>query len=270
VNYLGYPGTMGAAYIDYIIADEMVIPHDSRAQFSEKVVYLPDTFQPNDSKRRIADVVPTRAQEGLPEKGFVFCSFNNSSKILPATFDVWMRLLREIPDSVLWLPQYNPAEPRHLKREAAARGIAPERLVFAKLTATPEQYLARMALADLFLDTLPYNAHSTAVDALWAGVPVLTVQGTAFAGRVAASALNAIGMPELVTRSAGEYEATALRLARDPAALAGMRAKLKRNRDSCALFDTPRRCRDLESAYIRMWERWQRGEPPAHFAVAPV
>ena len=270
VNYLGFPGTMGTSFIDYIIADRIVIPEQDLQYFDEKVVYLPDTFQPNDAIRRVAETSPIRTAEGLPENSFVFCSFNNSCKILPETFEIWTRLLKAVDGSVLWLPEYFPAEPGNLKREAAARGIDPARLVFAKLVATPEEYLARLPLADLFLDTLPYNAHTTASDALWMGVPVLTRVGTTFAGRVAASVLTAIGLPELITQSAAEYEATALRLARDPAELAAIRTKLSKNRADHPLFDTRRYCRNLEAAYVVMWNRYMRGEPPTHVSAGPV
>ena len=206
---------------------------------------------------------------GLPEHGFVFCSFNNNYKITPAVFDVWMRLLRQVEGSVLWLLEGNAAAPRNLRREAAARGIAPERLVFAPRM-KHEDHLARHRLADLFLDTLPYNAHTTASDALWAGLPVLTCLGTTFAGRVAASLLQAVGLPELITRSLGDYESLALQLANDATMLAAIKQKLARNRETFPLFDTDRFRRHIEAAYVAMWERYQRGEPPASFAVAPI
>ncbi|HSF47968.1 MAG TPA: tetratricopeptide repeat protein, partial [Burkholderiales bacterium] len=206
VSYIGFPGTMGADFIDYILADRFVIPEEHHACYTEKVVYLPDTYLANDSRRVIADWTPARAEAGLPERGFVFCSFNNNYKIGPAVFDVWMRLLGNIEGSVLWLLESNAAAVRSLRQEAANRGIAPERLVFAPIVKV-EEHLARHRLADLFLDTLPYNAHTTASDALWAGLPVVTCLGTTFAGRVAASLLNAIGLPELITHSLPEYEA---------------------------------------------------------------
>jgi predicted O-linked N-acetylglucosamine transferase (SPINDLY family) len=268
VNYLGYPGTMGAEYIDYIIADEFVIPRDHQVHYSEKVAYLPDCYQVNDSMRRIAEHTPTRAEVGLPERGFVFCSFNNSYKITPAVFDVWMRLLREVEGSVLWLLEANAAVARNLRREAADRGIAPERLVFAPRIKVAD-HLARHRLADLFLDTLPFNAHTTASDALWAGLPVLTCLGTTFAGRVAASLLNAIGLPELITHSLEEYERRALELATNPKLLADIKSKLARNRNTYPLFNTDRFRRHIEAAYTTMWERYQRGKPPESFAVEP-
>ena len=269
VNYLGYPGTMGADYFDYILADRFVIPAEDQACYSEKVVYLPDTYQGNDSTRRIAERTPARAEAGLPAAGFVYCCFNNNYKITPEMFDRWMHLLNAVDGSVLWLLEDNPAAARNLRREAQKRGIAPESLVFAPRVKL-EDHLARHRLADLFLDTLPYNAHTTASDALWAGLPVVTCLGTTFAGRVAASLLNAIGLPELITHSLEEYEALALKLAKDGELLAGIKAKLARNRNTTPLFDTDRFRRHLEAAYVMMWERCQRGETPASFAVEPI
>jgi predicted O-linked N-acetylglucosamine transferase (SPINDLY family) len=269
VNYLGYPGTLGTSYHDYLVADEVVIPRSAHEHYSEKVVYLPDSYQPNDRQRRIAAATPTRAQAGLPEAGFVFCSFNATYKITPAVFDVWMRLLREAEGSVLWLLSGPAAAAVNLRREAEARGVAGERLVFAPRMELSE-HLARHRLADLFLDTLPCNAHTTASDALWAGLPVVTCLGETFAGRVAASLLRAAGMSELCTRSLGEYEALALKLAREPSMLRAAKAGLAAQRDTCALFDSARVTRHLEAAYATMWERYQRGEPPAAFSVAPL
>jgi protein O-GlcNAc transferase len=266
VNFLGYPGTMGAAYIDYILADRIVIPSEHRPYYVEKIVALPDAYQCNDRQRRIAELLPTRAEIGLPQTGFVFCCFNNSSKILPEMFGLWLRLLGAIENSVLWLLGTSPDAVRNLKREAEARGIAAERLVFAP-RASPPEHLARHRVADLFLDTLPYGAHTTASDALWAGLPVLTCLGTTFAGRVAASLLHAVGLPELVTLSLAEYEILALRLARDPDALSTLKAKLARNRDTHPLFDTARFTRNLESAFTTMCERHRRGQTPENFAV---
>src|SRR6185369_17109332 len=220
-HYLGFPGTMGTAYMDYVIADSMVIPPEHEPWYSERIVRLPDTYQCNDSKRRIAEHTPTRTEAGLPEQGFVFCCFNNNFKIQPEVFDVWMRLLAAIEGSVLWLIEDNVAAARNLTREASARGIAAERLIFAPRVDL-EVHLARHRVADLFLDTLPYNAHTTASDALWAGLPVLTRIGQTFAGRVAASLLSAIDLPELVVSSLQDYEAAALRLARNPTELAAL------------------------------------------------
>jgi len=266
VNYLGHPGTMGADYIDYILADPIVIPPEQQTFFSEKVVYLPETYQANDSQRRISERAPARKEAGLPQDGFVFCSFNNSFKITPAMFDVWMRLLQAVEGSVLWLLEDNATAVANLQREAEARGVDDSRLLFAARQ-SPENHLARQSLADLFLDTLPCNAHTTASDALWAGLPLITCIGSSFAGRVAASLLHAIGLPELIAPSLECYEAMALRFARDPAALAQVREKLAENRETHALFDTVRFTRNLEGAFTEMWERYQRGEP-AGFAVA--
>ena len=268
VNY-PYPGTMAAAHMDYVIADRTVIPPEQQVFFAEKVVYLPDSYQPNDSKRPIAPTRPSRAACGLPESGFVFCGFNASYKITPELFDVWMRLLRAIPDSVLWLYEDNPAAARNLRREAEARQVAPERLVFAPRMAIAE-HLARHACADVFLDTLPYNGHTTGSDALWAGLPVLTCSGAAFPGRVGASLLRAVGLPELITGSLSEYEALALRLAKDRAMLAALKARLAENRGTAPLFDTERFSRHIEAAYAQMVERSRQGLPPAGFDVAPL
>jgi predicted O-linked N-acetylglucosamine transferase (SPINDLY family) len=270
VNYLGYPGTIGAPFIDYIIADRTVIPADQRRFYSENVVYLPDTYQANDDKREIAEVVPSLAQAGLPGDGFVFCSFNNSYKINPSIFDVWMRLLREVDGSVLWLAAENASAMANLRREAQARGVSSDRLIFALRTQHYADHLARLRLADLFLDTLPYNAHTSASDALWAGLPVVTCLGATFAGRVAGSLLRAIGLPELVAHSLEEYEALALKLARDADLLATVNAKLAANRRRAPLFDTARFARHIEAAYKIMWERHRRGEPPDAFAVEPI
>jgi len=269
VNYLGYPATMGASYIDYIIADRIVIPHEQHDAYAEKVVYLPHCYQANDATRRIAERTPTRAEVGLPEGDFVFCSFNNSYKITPAVFDVWMRLLRSIGGSALWLLEGNPAVPSNLRREAESRGVAASRLVFAPKVPLAE-HLARHRCADLFLDTQPWNAHTTGSDALWAGLPLLTCVGTTFAGRVAASLLHALGMDDLVASSLADYEALALQLARDPMRLAETKQKLARNRDTHPLFDTDRSRRAIESAYAEMCARYRRGEPPASFAVTPI
>ena len=269
VNYLGFPGTLGADYMDYILADPHVIPPEHQACYTEKVVYLPDSYQVNDAKRRIAARTPTRAEFELPDTDFVFCCFNNNYKITPVMFDIWMRLLNKVPGSVLWLLEDNKTVVRNLQREAERRGIASGRVVFARRVKM-EEHLARHQLADLFLDTLPYNAHTTASDALWAGLPLLTCRGTTFPGRVAASLLNAVGSPELIAYSLEEYEALALKLATSPAMLTDIRSRLAQNRTTHPLFDTDRFRRHIESAYITMWERVQRGEPPASFAVKQV
>jgi protein O-GlcNAc transferase len=259
-------GTTGAPYLDYIVADRTVIPDTHFCYYTEKVVHLPHSFFCSDSQRYVPEHTPSRIEEGLPETGFVYCCFNNSNRIAPSIFDVWMRLLNACPGSVLWLRDYNPYAMRNLRREAEARGVAPERLVFAPRSAA-DAHLARHRLADLYLDTLPYNAFTTASDALWAGLPVLTCLGNTFAGRVGASLLNTIGLPELVTSSLAEYEELAIALARDSGRLAAIKANLLRNRASEPLFDTARFTRDLETAYTTMWERSQRGEPPQSFSV---
>jgi predicted O-linked N-acetylglucosamine transferase (SPINDLY family) len=269
VNYLGFPGTLGAGYMDYILADSRVLPPEHEPYYTERVVRLPDTYQVNDSRRRIAARTPTRADCALPETAFVFCCFNNNYKIMPEVFDVWMRLLKAVDGSVLWLLEGNPAAAGNLKREAERRGVPAQRLVFAGRM-KPEEHLARHRQADLFLDTLPCNAHTTAADALWAGLPLLTCTGSTFSGRVAGSVLMAAGLPELITESLASYEARALELARTPAMLVELRERLARNRASCALFDTDRYRRHLESAYVTMWERCQRGEPPRAFDVRPM
>ena len=266
VNYLGYPGTLGADYFDYVLADRILIPEIERGFYSEQVVYLPDTYQANDSKRLIADARPSREQAGLPPEAIVFACFNATHKILPEMFDVWMRIMRQVAGSVLWLLEDNALVAANLRREAAARGVGAERLVFAPRVPAPE-HLARQGLADLFLDTLPYNAHLTASDALWAGLPVLTCTGQSFPGRVGASLLNAAGLPELITHSLGDFEQLALKLAGDKGALGAIKAKLAANRRNCALFDTMRITRHLESAYATMRERTARGERPSSFAV---
>ncbi|HMI95545.1 MAG TPA: tetratricopeptide repeat protein, partial [Micropepsaceae bacterium] len=264
-SYLGYPGTMGAPYIDYILADHIVIPESHRPFYTEQIVYLPDSYQCNDIARPISEPA-TRAEAGLPEAGFVFCCFNNNFKIAPEIFALWMRLLREVPGSVLWLLEDNPDSMRNLQHEANTRGVAPDRLIFAARVGASD-HLARHRLADLFLDTQPYGAHTTASDALWAGLPVLTVEGPTFAARVAASLLHAVGMPELVTPSLQAYETQALALARDAVSLDALKAKLARNRATHPLFDTARFTRNLEAAYAIMWERYQRGEAPRSFSL---
>ena len=266
VNYLGYPGTMGAEFIDYILADRFVLPEEHQSFYTEKVVYLPDSYQVNDSKRAIAADARTRTEAGLPPEGFVFCCFNSSYKIQPRMFDIWMRLLRQVPGSVLWLLRNSALAEENLRNEAHARDIGSDRLVFAPRVGIAD-YRARSRLADLYLDTLPYTGHGTTSDMLWAGLPVLTCAGNTFAGRVAGSLLHAVGLPELVTTSLEEYEALGLKLATDPHLLKELRARLERNRNTAPLFDTDRFRRHIESAYTTMWEVQQRGEPPRAFAV---
>jgi predicted O-linked N-acetylglucosamine transferase (SPINDLY family) len=268
VNYLGYPGTMGADYIDYIIVDPILITRDEERYYSEKIAYLPDTYQANDSRRPSVGQRPNRAEAGLPDEGFVFASFNNTYKITSGIFDVWMRVLSGVEGSVLWLLEDNPFAAANLKREAAARHINPERLIFAPRT-SPDKHLARQTLADLFLDTLTYNAHTTASDALWVGLPVITTPGRTFPGRVAASLLTAIGLPELITPSLDEYERLALRLARDPGALSVVKGKLAAHRDVYPLFNTKRFTRHLEEAFLQMQGRHDLGLPPQTFSIVP-
>ena len=266
-NYLGFPGTMGADFMDYLIADEIVAPMGQHRHYTESVVTLPGSFMPADSTRAIGSRLFTRAELGLPSKGFVFTCFNASYKITPPIFASWMRLLETVEGSVLWLGQANDSARQNLRLEAESRGIAGNRLVFASYLPSAADHLARLKLADLFLDTLPYNAHATAADALWAGLPVLTCMGNRFAGRVAASLLHAAGLAELVTDSLADYEAKARELARDPAALDAIKARLQRNRATHSLFDTARFTRNLEKSYLTMWDRRQHGLPPQSFAV---
>ena len=269
-TYLGYAGTTGAGFIDYVIADQTVLPFDQQPFYTEKIVHLPDCFQANDSTRKIADRTPTRSEAELPEVGFVFCCFNNNFKITRPVFEVWMRLLRAVEGSVLWLSQDNADAKENLRKAAAGRGLDPARLIFAPRVERDDEHLARHRLADLFVDTLPYNAHATASDALWAGLPLLTCRGTSFAGRVATSLLSAAGLPELAANDLAEYEALALRLATDAALLGGFRHRLAQNRAASPLFDTDRfRCH-IESAYTTMLELQRRGESPRSFSVEPV
>jgi protein O-GlcNAc transferase len=261
VNYLGFPGTMGAPFIDYIVADDFIVPRDRQTQYAEKLAYLPGCYQPNDTRREIA-AAPSRATCGLPAQGFVFCGFNNSFKITPTFFAIWVRLLQQVPGSVLWLLESNALVRRNLDAAAVAAGVDPGRLVFAPIL-PHGQHLARHRHADLFLDTLPCNAHTTASDALWAGLPVLTCVGETFAGRVAGSIVRAAGLSELVASSPRDYEALALALAREPARLADIRSRLGAGRANLPLFDTAKRTHDLEALYARMAETWRSGQPAA-------
>lgn len=269
VNYLAAPSTMGRDFMDYIIADGFVLPEDQQPFYTESIVRLPDCYHPTDSKPPIAASAPGRREYGLPEDAFVFCCFNTTWKITPRSFDVWMRLLARVEGSVLWLRESNATAADNLRREAQTRGIDPARLVFAQGTDLP-LHLARQRLADLFLDTLPYNAHSTAAEALAAGLPVLTCAGRAFPGRVAGSMLRAIGLPELVTGNMEDYEALAFALATEPGRLPAIREKLAANRHTQPLFDMDRYRRHLEAAYTTMWETWQRGDKPRAFRVNAV
>ena len=263
VNYLGFPGTLGAPTMDYIIADRVVIPQNEERFYDEAVVTLPGSYQVNDDRGREIAPQPTRTAAGLPERGFVFCNFNQSYKLTPQTFAGWMRILKRVDGSVLWLLDAVAPFAQNIRRHAQSHGVAPERILFAPDRA-PAQHLARLSLADLFLDGLPYNAHTTASDALWAGVPLITRRGSAFPGRVAASLLEAAGLPELVAESQDDYEALAVNLATDPLALAAIRQRLTRTNP---LFDTDLFRRRIETAYETMWRAWRAGEKPKSFSV---
>jgi protein O-GlcNAc transferase len=269
VSYLAYPGTSGLPLMDYLIADSVIVPPGEELHYSEAVVRLPDSYQANDDQRAIAPRTYSRAELQLPEDAFVFCSFNNTYKITPTVFDVWMRLLHAVPGSVLWLLQDNPAVSTNLSREAEARGVASQRLVFAPRLPT-EDHLARHAAADLFLDTWPVNAHTTASDALWAGLSLVTLPGRSFAARVAASLLHAAGAPECVAADVAAYESLAIELARDPKRLLALGQKLRDARRSSALFDTRRYARHLEAAFTQMTQQARAGLPPASFTVGRI
>jgi predicted O-linked N-acetylglucosamine transferase (SPINDLY family) len=267
VSYLGYPGTMGANFIDYLIADNTLIPEASRQHYSEKIVYLPNSYQVNDSKRLISSRPFTRTEEGLPERGFVYCCFNSNYKITPRVFDIWMRILGRVEGSVIWLIEDNEWAGKNLRKEAARRGISPERLVFARHLPLAE-HLARHSLADLFLDTYPCNAHTTASDALWAGLPVLTRAGETFASRVAASLLGAIDLPELITTTEAAYEALAIEFALNPERQQAIRKRLRQNRLTSPLFDISSFMKHIEAAYEAMYERYQAHLPTDHIQIA--
>ena len=266
VNYLGYPGTMGAAFIDYVIADPVVLPFDQQPFYVEKIVHLPDTYQPHDSQRKITAEIPTRQAAGLPESGIVFCCFNNAFKITREIFDLWMRLLGRVEGSVLWLLSSGEATNEHLRYEAKRQNIDPARLIFAERVPS-EEHLARYRLADLLLDTLPYGAHTTAREALWMGVPLVTCPGHAFASRVGASLLTAAGLPDLIAPDLGAYEELAHRLACEPQTLAECKQRLENQRSSAPLFSTERFVRHLETAYVTMAVISRGHKPPQSFAV---
>jgi protein O-GlcNAc transferase len=262
VNYLGYPGTTGAPCYEYIVGDRFITPLEHAADYSEKIAQLPHCYQPNDRRRPIG-ARPSRAECGLPEDAFVFCSFNNCYKITAPVFDRWARILHAVPGSVLWLYEANAQARPNLLREAQQRGIDPARIVWAPHRELAD-HLGRLRNADLVLDTLPVNAHTTASDALWAGVPVITTPGETLVSRVAASILEAAGLPDLVTPDADAYERLAVELARDPARLQGLRQRLAESRDACPLFDSAQHTRDLEHLYEEMIEAWDQGRAPAH------
>jgi predicted O-linked N-acetylglucosamine transferase (SPINDLY family) len=266
VSYLGYPGTVGADFLDYILADATVLPLDQQRFYDEKIIHLPDSYQANDDRRVIAPDTPPRAEAGLPADRFVYCCFNNAYQITSEIFASWMRILAAVPGSVLWLLANDSDSIARLRGAAETQGVDPARLVFGP-SLPSAQHLARHRLADLFLDTLPYNAHTTASDALWAGLPVLTQLGQAFAGRVAASLLNAVGLPEMITRDAAAYEALSIAIGRDPARAAALRAKLAAAIPTAPLFNTPLFTRHLEGAYRMMWQRHAAGLVPEGFAV---
>jgi predicted O-linked N-acetylglucosamine transferase (SPINDLY family) len=269
VNFLGFAATMAADFMDYIVVDPVLALPGSEANYTEQLVRLPNSYMPSDTTRTIAERPMTRAEWGLPDDGFVFCSFNNNYKIMPDVFATWMRLLEQVPGSVLWLRKGQEEARENLRAAAAGHGIDPDRLVFAGFADLADHF-ARHRLADLFLDTFPYGAHTTANDALWAGLPVLTMAGLCYHSRVAASLLNAVGLPELVTDSLAGYEALALELARDPARLAAITARLRASRDASPLFDMPRWTRDLERAFAHMAARARAGLPPEGIDLAPV
>ena len=265
VNYLGFPGTLGAPFYDYIIGDPTVTPLEHAADYSEKIAQMPVCYQPNDRSRAIGPR-PTRPECGLPESGFVFCSFNSPYKITAEVFDIWCRLLKQVDGSVLWLYETNPQARRNLTLEAQRRGVDPARVIWGgQLPQT--RHLGRLQLADLVLDTRPVCAHTTASDALWAGVPVLTCPGDTFVSRVAASLLHAVELPELIAPDPSGYESLALALARDPQRLGALKERLARNRERCALFDSVGYTRELEALYGRMFARLLRDEAPTHLAA---
>jgi len=266
VNYLGYPGTMGAPYMDYIIADPTLIPPENQQHYSEKIAYLPHTYQANDRKRKISTTPFKRSDFDLPENSFIFCCFNNNFKLTPQTLDSWCRILKAVEGSILWLYEGHEKTRSNLSKEFTKRGLASERLIFAKRVPSDE-HLARYQLADLFLDTLPYNAHTTTSDALWAGTPVLTLIGKTFAGRVAASLLKAIGMDELISKSIEEYETRAIELAHHPEKLKVIKQRLQANRGTTPLFNAPLFTKHIESAYTIMYERYQDDLSPEHLWV---
>jgi protein O-GlcNAc transferase len=266
VNYLGFPATLGATFMDYIVADRIVIPEQDRPFYDEKVVWLPNSYQANDDRRAVAAFTPTRADVGLPETAFIFCNFNQSYKLTPDTFASWMRILKATPGSVLWLLDGLAPLAGNLRRAAERLGVRGHRILFAPFVSA-ERHRERLACADLFLDSLPYNAHTTASDALWAGVPLLTRRGSAFPGRVASSLLQAIGLPELIAETSEQFEALAIHLAENPNALDALRTKLRKNRLGAPLFNTDLFRTHMEAAYTRMWDRYASGLPPENFAV---
>ena len=267
ISYLGYPETLGADFIDYLVADPVVIPEEERQYYNEKIIYLPDTYQPNDNTRQIAETNTTRADFGLPEEGFVLCCFNQNYKISPQEFDIWMRVLGQVEGTVLWLLKSNRWAEENLKKEAEHRGIDPSRVIFAEKIPNAE-HLARHKHADLFVDTFNYNAHTTASDALWSGLPIVTKQGRQFAARVAASLLRAVGLPELITESEEEYERLILELAHDRQRLGAIKETLKVNRHTEPLFDTQRYTHQLEEGLGQAYQQYFEGGNATDVIVA--
>ena len=268
VSFMAYSATMGAPFIDYILTDRHILPPRLEPTYTETPARLPDCYMPSDRRRPFPGPKPTREQAGLPPAGFVFCAFNASYKLRPDMFAVWMRLLRNIDGSILWLREENPTSTANLRAAAASHGVDPDRLVFAARVSM-DLHMARQMQADLFLDTFPYGGHTMAIDALWAGLPVLTLVGETFVSRVASSMLQTIGLPELITTRIEDYEALAHHLATHPAELAALRAKLEVQRTASPLFDTQRTTRHIERAFEVMLERHRRGEKPAPFDVEP-
>ena len=266
INYLVYPGTSGANCIDYIIADKTLIPEKNQKYYSEKIIYLPDTYQVNDSKKKISDKVFTRNELNLPKDSFVFCCFNHSSKINPEIFNIWMNLLKNINNSVLWVLPQNKIAIKNLQKEATTRNVNPDRIKFAQHMKMSE-HLARHKAADLFVDTFPYNAHTTASDALWAGLPVLTLMGESFASRVAGSLLNAIDLPELITHTKKEYEDKAIEFANNKSLLNEIRNKLNKNRLTKPLFNTKLFTKNLEKAYLMIYEKYIDSKKPENLEI---
>ena len=266
VAYLGYAGTLGGHFMDYLIADRIIVPDEQRAHYAEKNLFMPHSFMATDDANPIADRAVTRREMNLPEAGFVFCCFNNSYKITPCEFDIWMRLLRQVEGSVLWLAATNEDAQHNLSEEAKKRGVDPARVIFSERMEMAD-HLARHRLADLFLDTFHYTAHATATDALWAGLPVVTRMGRGYPARVGASLLTAIGLPELIVHSAEEYERLALALATNPERLAAVKRQLYEGRIHNPLFDTARFTRALENGYRQAYRRWIDGKSPDDIAI---
>ncbi len=266
INYLGYPGTSGADFIDYIVADKILIPKENQKYYSEKIIYLPNTYQVRDSKQKISNKIYKRQNFGLPEKSFVFCCFNQNYKITPNIYDIWMRLLKKIDGSVLWLLKNSEEGAKNLKKEAYKRGIEPNRIIFAEKIGIPE-HLARHKLADLFIDTFPYNAHTTCSDALWVGLPVITLMGQSFASRVGASLLNAIGLKGLIAKTEKEYENLAIKLATKSEILKKTKKKLEKNKTTQSLFNTKLYTLNIELAYTKIYKNYHSNLPEKNIEI---